>query len=117
PGQYYASPALAALLKTTPASELGDRYPGRLAGTIGGAALPSPGSLVIIAGDTAAQLARAPGAVRATSISATPPRASPWSAWPLHFVICAVSSGVSSASQLIACSVACSAHQGRSSSS
>ena len=73
PGQYYASPALAALLKTTPASELGDRYPGRLAGTIGDAALPSPDSLVIIVGDTAAQLAQAPGAVRATSISATPP--------------------------------------------
>jgi hypothetical protein len=73
PGQYYASPTLAALLKTTPASELGDRYPGRLAGTIGGAALPSPDSLVIIVGDIAAQLGQAPGAVRATSISATPP--------------------------------------------
>ena len=73
PGQYYASPALAALLKATPADELGDRYPGHLAGTIGDAALPSPDSLVIIVGDTAAQLTQAPGAVRATSISATPP--------------------------------------------
>ena len=73
PGQYYASPALAALLKNTPASELGDRYRGHLAGTIGDAALPSPDSLVIIVGDTPAQLARAPGAVRASSISATPP--------------------------------------------
>ena len=41
PGQYYASPALAALLRTTPANQLADRYPGRLAGTIGDAALPS----------------------------------------------------------------------------
>ena len=73
PGQYYASPGLAALLKATPASELGDRYPGHLAGTIGDAALPSPDSLVIIVGDTAAQLEQAPGAVRATSISTTPP--------------------------------------------
>ena len=73
PGQYYASPALAALLKQTPANELGDRYPGRLAGTIGDAALPSPGSLVIVVGDKAGQLAQASGAVRATSISATPP--------------------------------------------
>ena len=73
PGQYYASPGLAALLKATPASELGDRYPGHLAGTIGDAALPSPDSLVVIVGDTAAQLEQAPGAVRATSISATPP--------------------------------------------
>ncbi len=36
PGQYYASPALAALLRSTPADQLADRYPGRLAGTIGG---------------------------------------------------------------------------------
>ena len=35
PGQYYASPALAALMRATPASELADRYPGHLAGTIG----------------------------------------------------------------------------------
>jgi hypothetical protein len=70
PGQYYASPALAALLKTTPASELGDRYPGHLAGMIGGAALPSPDSLAIIVGDTAAQLAQAPGRCR-------PPRSRP----------------------------------------
>ena len=46
PGEYYASPALATLLRTTPAGELADRYPGRLAGTIGQAALPSPDSLV-----------------------------------------------------------------------
>ena len=57
PGQYYASPALAALLHSTPADELADRYPGRLAGTIGDAALPSPNSLVIIVGHTPAQLA------------------------------------------------------------
>ena len=34
PGQYYASPALAALLRSTPANQLADRYPGHLAGTI-----------------------------------------------------------------------------------
>ena len=42
PGQYYASPALAALLRSTPANQLADRYPGHLAGVIGDAALPSP---------------------------------------------------------------------------
>lgn len=73
PGQYYASPALAALVKSAPADELGDRYPGHLVGTIGDAALPSPDSMVIIVGDRAGQLVHAPGAVRATSISATPP--------------------------------------------
>jgi hypothetical protein len=71
PGQYYASPALAALLRSTPADELADRYPGHLAGTIGDAALPSPNSLIIIVGRTPAQLARTPDSVRVTSISTT----------------------------------------------
>ncbi|HEY6279707.1 MAG TPA: FtsX-like permease family protein [Streptosporangiaceae bacterium] len=71
PGQYYASPALAALLRSTPANQLADRYPGHLAGTIGDAALPSPGSLVIITGRTPAQLAHTQNSVRVTSISTT----------------------------------------------
>jgi ABC-type lipoprotein export system ATPase subunit len=73
PGQYYASPALAALLRSTPADQLAGRYPGHLIGTIGDAALPSPNSLVIVIGRTVAQLAHAPGAVRATAIATTPP--------------------------------------------
>jgi FtsX-like permease family protein len=71
PGQYYASPALAALLRSTPANQLADRYPGHLAGTIGDAALPSPSSLVIIVGRTPVQLAHTPNSVRVTSISTT----------------------------------------------
>jgi hypothetical protein len=71
PGQYYASPALAALLRSTPANQLAGRYPGHLAGTIGDAALPSPSSLVIIIGRTPAQLAHSPDSVRVTSISTT----------------------------------------------
>jgi hypothetical protein len=71
PGQYYASPALAALLRSTPADQLANRYPGRLAGTIGDAALPSPASLVIIIGRTPAQLAHTPDSVPVTSISTT----------------------------------------------
>lgn len=73
PGEYYASPALASLLRDIPASHLGDRYPGRQIGTIGGAALPSPNSLIIIIGHSAAQMAQMPGAVRVTSIATTPP--------------------------------------------
>jgi hypothetical protein len=73
PGQYYASPALAALLRSTPADQLADRYPGRLAGTIGDAALPSPNSLVIIVGYTPAQLAHTPYSVQVTSIAAAAP--------------------------------------------
>ena len=71
PGQYYASPALAALLRSTPANQLAGRYPGHLAGTIGDAALPSPNSLVIIIGRTPAQLAHTPHSVPVTSISTT----------------------------------------------
>ena len=73
PGQYYASPALAALLRSTPADQLADRYPGRLAGVIGDAALSSPDSLVIIIGHTPAQLAGTPGSAQVTSIATTVP--------------------------------------------
>ena len=57
----------------TPANQLAGRYPGRLAGTIGDAALSSPNSLVIIIGHTPAQLAGAPGSVPVTSIATTVP--------------------------------------------
>ncbi len=73
PGQYYASPAVATLLRSTPADQLAGRYPGHLAGTIGDAALPSPDSLVIIIGHTPAQLAHTPGSVQVTSIATTEP--------------------------------------------
>ena len=38
PGEYYVSPALAKLIASTPAEQLGDRFPGRQAGLIGAAA-------------------------------------------------------------------------------
>jgi hypothetical protein len=75
PGQYYASPALAALLRSTPADELAGRYPGRLAGTIGHVALASPSSLVIIVGRAPAQLDHAPNSVQVTSIARAVPGA------------------------------------------
>ncbi len=56
PGQFYASPALTRLLGTTPADELGDRYPGRQIGTIGASALPSPNSLIVVVGHAPTQL-------------------------------------------------------------
>ena len=73
PGTYYASPALTALLRATPADQLAGRYPGHLAGTISDAALPSPSSLVIVIGRTPAQLAHSPNSVQVTSIAATVP--------------------------------------------
>ncbi|HZR48438.1 MAG TPA: ABC transporter permease [Streptosporangiaceae bacterium] len=77
PGEYYASPALAALLHSTAPTELADRYPGHLAGTIGDAGLPSPNSLVIIIGRTPATLAHTPGTVPVTSIAQTLPASGP----------------------------------------
>jgi hypothetical protein len=74
PGEYYASPALAALLKTVPADELGDRFPGHLAGTIGDAALNGANDLVIYIGYTPAALNAVPGTTWVTSITTAPPR-------------------------------------------
>jgi len=73
PGQFYASPALSRLLRTSPAAQLGDRFPGHQIGTIGTAALPAPNSLIIIIGHTAAQISRVPGAEKVTSIESTTP--------------------------------------------
>jgi hypothetical protein len=67
-GQYYASPALAALVRSVPRDQLGDRFPGSLAGTIGEAALSGPGELVVFAGYAPHQLAAMPGTVRVTTI-------------------------------------------------
>jgi hypothetical protein len=72
PGQFYASPALRRLLRATPASQLGDRFGGRLIGTIGPAALPAPNSLIIVVGHAAGQLSAAPGAAPVASIQAAP---------------------------------------------
>src|SRR5579863_6173253 len=68
PGQFYASPSLAALLRSAPAGQLAGRFPGHLIGTIGPAALPSPNSLAVIVGHTASTLAHTPGAVRVYQI-------------------------------------------------
>jgi hypothetical protein len=73
PGQYYASPALAKLLRSTPADELADRYPGRLAGTIGAAALPAPTTLLLVVGRPADELAKQ-GAVKIAHINTVMPR-------------------------------------------
>jgi hypothetical protein len=67
PGQYYASPALARLLATTPADQLGDRFAGHLAGTIGPEALASPGDLVVVVGNNPSELARVPAAGTVTA--------------------------------------------------
>ncbi len=71
-GQYYASPALAALLRTVPPGELGDRFPGTLAGTIGAAGLQSPDELAIVIGHPPTDLQALPHTVRISAIQTTP---------------------------------------------
>ncbi|MEV4619303.1 FtsX-like permease family protein [Asanoa sp. NPDC049573] len=73
PGEFYASPALHDLLRTTPAAELGDRFPGREVGVIGAAALPSPDSLLIVVGQPADVLAAQPAAAKVSRILTTDP--------------------------------------------
>jgi hypothetical protein len=72
PGQYYASPALARLLGTVPASELADRYPGRQIGIIADSALPAPNSLLIIVGRSASYLRHQPAADKIIAIQTVP---------------------------------------------
>ncbi len=72
PGEYYASPALAHLLRTVPADRLGGRFPGTLAGTIGGAALTGPDELVIYVGYSPPALAKVPGTRWVTAIGTSP---------------------------------------------
>jgi len=72
PGQYEVSPALAALLRTVPADELGDRFPGSLAGTIGDAALSGPDELAVYVGYQPAALAAVPGTQLVTALGTAP---------------------------------------------
>ena len=68
PDQYFASPKLVSLLRSQPADELRDRYPGRLVGTIGSAGLPSPNSLIIVIGHSVGQLSKQPAAIEIGAI-------------------------------------------------
>lgn len=77
PGQYYASPALSELLRTTPPAELGDRYPGREVGTIGPSALPAPNSLIIVVGREVDELSQLPRVAQVTSIATVNPGSCP----------------------------------------
>jgi hypothetical protein len=72
PGEYYASPALRQLLKTVPADQLGDRFPGHLAGTIGDAALSGPSQLAIYIGYTPAALRGIPGTQLVDQVGTVP---------------------------------------------
>jgi hypothetical protein len=71
-GQYYASPAMAELLRTEPADQLADRFDGQFAGTIGRAALANPDQLVIVVGQEPAALADRPHTIHVSAIQTDP---------------------------------------------
>ena len=79
-GQYYASPALAALLRTVPRDQLGDRFPGSMIGTIGKQALSGPNELVIYIGEPNARLGALASTIKVESI-ATSAGKQVWSAY------------------------------------
>jgi hypothetical protein len=69
PGEYYVSPALSALLATTPHDRLGDRFPGHQAGIMPKAALYSPDELAIVIGHTPDDLKDRPATEPITALS------------------------------------------------
>ena len=71
-GEYFASPALSALLRATPHEELGARFPGAQVGTIGERALTGPDELVVFVGHSPAELAKVPTAFRVSTIATAP---------------------------------------------
>ena len=73
PGEFYASPALTRLLRTTPAAQLGDRFPGRQIGTIGDDALPSPDTLIVLVGRQPGEVSRLPFARQITGFVTVDP--------------------------------------------
>jgi hypothetical protein len=73
PGQYYASPAMAKLLRSAPPAQLGARFHGTQVGTIGPSALPAPNSLIIVVGNAVSELAPQGHAQQVTSISVNSP--------------------------------------------
>ncbi len=56
PGEFFASPALADVMASSPKEDLADRYPGQFAGTIGPAGLAHDDELVVVVGREAGAL-------------------------------------------------------------
>lgn len=68
-GEFYASPALSRLLRSTPSDELAARLPGRQVGILGAAALPTPNALIVVVGRSVGDLSRLPDASKIDAIA------------------------------------------------
>jgi hypothetical protein len=73
PGEYYASPALAKLLREPGSATLRERLPGKQIGEIGRSGLPAPNSLLVVVGNRVDKLSHASGADLVNAISTTSP--------------------------------------------
>ncbi len=73
PGEFYASPAMSALLRSVPSTQLGDRYPGRQIGVIGKVALSGPDESLVIVGHRPDELSRMPDARKVDAIATKTP--------------------------------------------
>jgi hypothetical protein len=89
-GQFYASPALSRLLKTVPADELGDRFPGQQVALLGDAALSGPDELAIVVGYSPTRLAALPGTVTVNRIASAPQLMGTTNIYRLAFGIAAI---------------------------
>ncbi|MGW3347684.1 FtsX-like permease family protein [Nonomuraea rubra] len=72
-GEVAVSPALRRLIDTVPADRLADRFPGRIAATIGPAALTHPGQLVAVVGHSPEELRAHTGAQEVRGVQTGPP--------------------------------------------
>jgi len=72
PGDLAVSPRLAELLDATEPAQLGDRFPGHVAATVGRDALASPDDLVVFVGHAPDDLRAEPGVAAVRSIEAAP---------------------------------------------
>ncbi|MFF5294586.1 FtsX-like permease family protein [Paractinoplanes globisporus] len=68
PGERVLSPALASLVRSVPADQLGDRFPGRDVGQVGPDGLIVRGELVALVGRTPAEMLAMPGAIEIAGI-------------------------------------------------
>ena len=89
-GEYYASPALANLLRVVPADELGNRFPGIQVGLIGDQGLSGPDELAVIIGHNPAEIANLPNATQVSAINTAPRSTGTNSAYNFAFGLAAV---------------------------